>query len=71
MAVVPGDELGGGPRAGQILAGDAEPTVGLRADGVDDRVVEAHEVVVVEISADLDVAEETEAGLIGDSLEGT
>ena len=40
MAVVPGDEHGRGPRAGQVLAGDAEPPVGLRADRVDDGVVE-------------------------------
>ena len=63
MAVVPGDELRGRPRAGQVLAGDAEPAVGLRADGVDDGVVQAHEVLVVEVAADLDVAEEAEAGL--------
>ena len=43
MAVVPGDELGRGPRAGQVLAGDPEPPVGLRADGVDDRVVQRSE----------------------------
>ena len=40
MAVVPGDENGGGPRARQVLAGDLEPPVGLRADRVDDGVVE-------------------------------
>ena len=40
VAVVPGDELGRGPRAGQVLARDPEPPVGLRADRVDDRVVE-------------------------------
>ena len=36
MAVVPGDERGRGPGAGQVLAGDPEPAVGLRADRVDD-----------------------------------
>ena len=61
MAVVPGDERGGGPRAGQILAGDPEPPVGLRADAVDDRVVGRDELVVREVAADLDVAEEAEA----------
>jgi hypothetical protein len=71
VAVVPGDELGGGPRAGQVLAGDAEPAVGLRADGVDDGVVQAHEVLVEQVAAHLDVAEEPEAGLVGDPLEGT
>ena len=71
MAVVPGDELGGRPRAGQVLAGDAEPAVALGSDRVDDGVVQAHEVVVVEVATDLDVAEEAEAGLVGDPLEGT
>src|SRR5579884_2666606 len=39
MAVVPGDELGRRPRSRQVLARDPHPPVGLRADGVDDRVV--------------------------------
>jgi hypothetical protein len=34
MAVVPGDELGGGMRAVEIFAGDAEPVVGRGADRV-------------------------------------
>ena len=52
---------GRGPRAGQVLAGDAEPPVGLRADRVDDRVVEPQQLVVRDVAADLDVAEEAEA----------
>ena len=40
VAVVPGDELGGRPRAGQVLARNAETTVRLRADGIHHRVVE-------------------------------
>ena len=71
MAVVPGDELGGRPRSRQILAGDAEPPVGLRADRVDDGVVETREVFGVKVAADLDVPEEAEAGLVGDLLERT
>ena len=69
MAVVPGDELRGRPRARQVLARDAEPTIGLCADRIDDGVVEPHEVGVVEIATHLDVAEEAEAGLLGDALE--
>ena len=46
---------------GQVLARDAEPPVGLRADRVDDRVVEPRELVVLEVASDLDVAEEAEA----------
>ena len=70
VAVVPGHELGGRPRAGQLLAGDAEPAIALRTEGVDDRVVELRQVCVGQIAAYLDVAEEPEAGLQGDSLEG-
>jgi len=69
VAVVPGDELGGGPGAGQVLAGDVHAPVGLGADGVDDRVVEAGEVGVVEVAAGLDVADEAEAGPLRDLLE--
>ena len=58
-----------GHEPGQVLAGDAQPPVGLRADRVDDRVVEPRELVVREVAADLDVAEEAEARLRGDLLE--
>ena len=61
MAVVPGDELRGRPRAAQILAGNAESPVGGRAIRVDHRVVETGEVVVREIAPDLDIPEEAEA----------
>ena len=53
VAVVPGDELGGRPRSGKILAGDAQTTVGLRADRVDDRVVERRELVVRDVASHL------------------
>ena len=61
VAVVPADERRGGQAAGQVLAGDAERAVRLRAHGVDDRVVAAHEVRVGHAGADLDVAEEPAA----------
>jgi hypothetical protein len=70
VAVVPGDELGGRPGARQVFAGDAHAPVGLRADGVDNRVVEPDEVVVEEVAAGLDVAEEAKTGLLGDLLVG-
>ena len=70
MAVVPGDECGGGPRAGQILAGDPEPPVGLRADRVDDSAVQLEQLLVRDVTTDLDVAEEAEAGLRRRLLEG-
>ena len=69
MAVVPGDERGGRPRARQVLARDPHAPVGLCADGVDHRVVELDEIRVVDVAADLDVADEAEAGLRGDLLE--
>ena len=69
VAVVPGDERRRRPRAGQILAGDVHPPVGLRAEGVDDRVVQLRQLVVGEVAADLDVAEEAEAGALRDPLE--
>ena len=47
--------------AGQVLAGDAELTVGLAADREDDRVVEPLELFDLDVVADLDVAEEAEA----------
>ena len=61
--------VGRRPRAGQVLAGDAEPPVGLRADRVDDGVVEPRELVVRDVAADLDVAEEAEARPPRDLLE--
>ena len=70
MAVVPGDEFGCGPGAGQILAGDPELPVGLGADGVDDCVVEPAQFLVRDVLADLDVAEEAEARLRRRLLEG-
>ena len=56
VAVVPGHELGRRPRAGEVLARDPQPPVGLGPDRVHDRVVEREQVVVVEVTPDLDVA---------------
>ena len=69
VAVVPGDELGGRPRAGKVLAGDAEAPIGLRADRVDHGVVERRELVVRDVASDLHVAEEAKARTRGDLLE--
>ena len=46
VAVVPGDELGGGEGAGQILARNPEPAIRLRADRVDDGVVQPGKLLV-------------------------
>ena len=69
VAVVPGDELGRGPRPRKILARDPEPPVGLRADRVDHRVVPFGELRLRDVAADLDVPDEAEAGSRGDLLE--
>jgi hypothetical protein len=61
VAVVPGHELGGRPAAGQVLAGDPERLVGLRAGGVDDGGVVLHQLGVRDVGADLHVAEEPTA----------
>ena len=62
VAVVPADERGRGEAAGQLLARDAERPVRLRADGVDHRVVAAHEIGVRDVGAHGDVAEEAAPG---------
>ena len=69
MAVVPGDENSRGPRAGQVLARDVHPPVGLRADRVDDGVVERVQLGRADLVPDVDVAEEPEAGLLRGLLE--
>jgi hypothetical protein len=56
VAVVPGDELRGSPRAGEVLAGDPEAPVGLRADGVDHGVVQCAQLVMRYVATDFDVA---------------
>ena len=69
VAVVPGDELGRRPRSGKVFARNAQSPVGLRADRVDDRVVERRELVVRDVAPDLHVAEEAKARPSGDLLE--
>ncbi len=58
VGVVPGDELGGRVRAGQVLAGDPEPAIGRGAVGGDDRVIALLELGDGDVSADVNVAEE-------------
>ena len=60
VGVVPADEVDGGDAAGQFLAGNAQRPVGLRADGVDHRVVALGQLGGVHVLADHDVAEEPE-----------
>ena len=70
MAVVPGDEFGGGVAALQILAGDAHAPVGLGARRVDDLVIVTPEIRRREIPAELDAAEEPKARMCGHLVEG-
>src|SRR6266545_1970145 len=69
MAVVPGDKLRSRPGPGQVLAGNAKTPIGLRSERVDDGVVELGQLLVRDVAADLDVAEEAEARLRGGLLE--
>ena len=74
VAVVPGDELGGGPAAGEVLARDAHAPVGLRADRVYHGVVAGEQVVMRDVGAVVDVAVEPElrvrGGLLVDPADG-
>ena len=63
VGVVPGDEVGGAVRAGQVHARDAEVAVGPRAGGEDDRVVELPQLVELDVVAEVDVAEEADLRL--------
>jgi hypothetical protein len=58
VRVVPTDEVDGRHAAGQILTRNAQRPVGLRADGVDDRVVTLGQLGGLHVVADDDVAEE-------------
>ncbi len=69
VAVVPGDEVGGGGAAGQVLALDAEAPVGGGAHGVDHGVVVADQVLMVQVVADPGVEAVREAGLALDGPE--
>ena len=60
VRVVPAHEVHGRDAAGQILAGDVQRPVGLRADGVDHRVVAFGQLARMNVFADRDVAEEPE-----------
>ena len=60
VRVVPADEVDRGDAAGQILAGDVQRPVGLRADRVDHRVVAVGQLGGLHVLADHDVAEEPE-----------
>ena len=60
VAVVPGDEVGGAVRAGQIDAGDVERGVADRAGREDHGVVALPQLVERDVAADLDVADEAD-----------
>ena len=70
VRVVPADEVDCGHAAGQLLAGNAQGTVGLGAHRVDDGVVAFGEFVGLIRLADREIAEEAEPGVAGRLLEG-
>ncbi len=53
VAVVPGDELGGGVAAGQVLARDPESAVGRRTGRIDHGVVMLEQFGVSDVASDL------------------
>ena len=65
VAVVPGDELGRGMRAAQLLARDPEPPVDRRAERVQDDVVVLEQLAAGDVAAELDMPEEPEALVLG------
>jgi hypothetical protein len=64
VTAVPGDQVGGGQGAGQLLAGDAEVPVDRRAVRVDHGVDVPAQLVQADVDADVDVADEADAGLV-------
>ncbi len=74
VAVVPADEVGRGPTAGERFTGDAERPVGGRAGGVDDGVVALKQLLTRDVCPEFDVSEEAEArvqrGLLVDAHDG-
>ena len=70
VAVVPGDELGGAVRADQVLSGDAHGPVGEGAGGEDRRVIVAAQVLEHDVGAELHVAEEADAWVRTDRVQG-
>ena len=70
VAVVPGDELGGGEGAVELLALHAELAVRLRTDGVEHTVVAAEQLIAAHIAAHGHIAEEAEARVGRRLLEG-
>ena len=69
MAVVPGDEVGGGVAARQVLPWDAERVAAARADRVHDDVVPVQQVGGRHVLDESDAAGEAERAVRGDLVE--
>jgi len=65
MAIIPGDELGRRVAAGEGFSRNTQGAIGLGARRVADQVVELVEVLDGQVSAELYVAKESEAGVLG------
>ena len=66
VAVIPGHELGGAVRPGQVLAWDAHRAVRECAGREDHRVVVAAQVLERDVGAEVHVAEEADARVLAD-----
>lgn len=70
VAVVPGDEVGGTVAAVEVDAGDVQCAVRVGSGGEDDGVVEATQVVEVDVGAVVDVAEQANLRLVEHLVQG-
>ena len=70
MPGVPGDQLGGGQAAGQVLALDAQVAVEGGAVGVDDGVDVPAQLLQRDVRADLDVADEADQRVVEGAVQG-
>ena len=69
VAVIPGHEVGGAVRLGQVHARNIERVIAVRTRRNDDRVVVVTQVVDRHVTADLDVAEQTDVATLQDLVQ--
>ena len=69
VAVIPGHEVGGAVRLGQVHARNIERVIAVRTRRNDDRVVVVTQVVDRYVTADLDVAEQTDVATLQDLVQ--
>jgi hypothetical protein len=69
VSVVPGDEVGRGVAAGQLLPGHPEVAAVVSTHGVEHRVVVGQQVLMGEVAADLDIQVTRQAGVAENGFE--